>query len=126
MKVAGALAALVVVSTASGVAASPAGPGPTLQGRAVLPVETYAPGPPAGAFFAPNGPTVINGIRFPVPSQPVEGFSAVVAGRHEAACCQPTSIGRQSYRVDHTFWAGPNLAANRPNGRARLPVPNAN
>src|SRR5262245_18134385 len=57
-------------------AASP--PEPTLEGRAVLPVETYAPGPPSGSFFA--GQT-INGISFPTPSQPGEGFSAVLGGR---------------------------------------------
>src|SRR5262245_44735114 len=57
-------------------AASP--PEPMLEGRAVLPVETYAPGPPSGSFFA--GQT-INGISFPTPSQPVEGFSAVLSGR---------------------------------------------
>ena len=51
--------------------------GPRLAGRAVLPVETYAPGPPSGATF---GNTVIRGIRFPLPSQPVEGFSGIVAG----------------------------------------------
>ncbi|MGI9029617.1 MAG: esterase-like activity of phytase family protein [Ilumatobacteraceae bacterium] len=47
---------------------------PQLVGRAVLPVETYAPGPPAGNFY--TGPT--NGITFPLPSQPVAGFSAIV------------------------------------------------
>jgi glycerophosphoryl diester phosphodiesterase len=49
---------------------------PRLIGRAVLPVETLAPGPPAGA-----GATSNNGIVFPLPSQPVEGVSAIVAGR---------------------------------------------
>jgi glycerophosphoryl diester phosphodiesterase len=52
---------------------------PTLLGRAVLPVETYAPGPPAGTLL-PAG--TVNGITFPLPSQPVEGFSAIVDGRH--------------------------------------------
>lgn len=51
---------------------------PRLVGRAVLSVDTYAPGPPAGGFFA--GQT-INGITFPLASQPVEGFSAIVDGR---------------------------------------------
>ncbi|WP_157746399.1 hypothetical protein [Micromonospora inositola] len=51
----------------------------TLLGRAVLPVETYAPGPPSGTLLPPG---TVNGITFPLPSQPVEGFSAVVAGRH--------------------------------------------
>lgn len=57
--------------------------GPSLAGRAVLPVETYAPGPPAGSGLVPVGQTevVINGVHFPTPSQPVEGFSAIVAGR---------------------------------------------
>jgi glycerophosphoryl diester phosphodiesterase len=49
---------------------------PKLVGRAVLPVETLAPGPPAGANVADA-----NGIDFPLASQPVEGFSAIVEGR---------------------------------------------
>jgi hypothetical protein len=53
---------------------------PTLLGRAVLPVETYAPGPPSGSLFIP-GPGTVNGITFPLPSQPVEGISAIVDGR---------------------------------------------
>jgi glycerophosphoryl diester phosphodiesterase len=40
-------------------------------------VYTLAPGPPSGAALA--GTT--NGITFPLPSQPVEGFSAVLEGR---------------------------------------------
>ncbi|NES27943.1 hypothetical protein GCE86_09750 [Micromonospora terminaliae] len=52
---------------------------PTLLGRAVLPVETYAPGPPSGTLLPPG---TVNGITFPLPAQPVEGFSAIVDGRH--------------------------------------------
>ncbi|HZB39983.1 MAG TPA: hypothetical protein VE487_03410, partial [Ilumatobacter sp.] len=52
--------------------------GPVLEGRAVLDAETYAPGPPSGAFFA--GQT-INGVTFPNPSQPAIGYSGIVAGR---------------------------------------------
>ena len=52
--------------------------GPVLEGRAVLPAETYAPGPPSGAFFA--GQT-INGVTFPNPSQPAIGYSGIVEGR---------------------------------------------
>ena len=57
--------------------------GPSLAGRAVLPVGTYAPGPPSGSGLVPVGQTevAINGIHFPTPSQPVEGFSAIIAGR---------------------------------------------
>lgn len=56
---------------------------PQLVGRAVLPVETYADGPPSGAGLVPPGSTsvVINGVEFPTPSQPVEGFSGIVSGR---------------------------------------------
>jgi hypothetical protein len=53
---------------------------PKLLGRAVLPVATLAPGPPAGALVVP-GPGTVNGITFPLPSQPVEGFSSIVSGR---------------------------------------------
>jgi glycerophosphoryl diester phosphodiesterase len=67
--------AVVAVATQ---AASAAPPEPTLEGRAVLPVATYASGPESGKFF--EGQT-INGISFPTPSQPVQGFSAVVSGR---------------------------------------------
>jgi len=51
---------------------------PTLVGRAVLPADALAPGPPSGAAL---GTGVLNGIEFPRPQQPVAGFSAVVAGR---------------------------------------------
>jgi len=49
-----------------------------LVGRAVMPVNTYAPGPPSGSV----PPAEPNGITFPTPSQPVEGFSSVISGRH--------------------------------------------
>jgi glycerophosphoryl diester phosphodiesterase len=70
-----AIAAAVMASAGSAVATG--AQHPILQGRAVLPVETYAEGPPSGQFY--TGPT--NGITFPLPSQPVEGFSAMLAGR---------------------------------------------
>src|SRR4030095_1578051 len=43
------------------------------------PARAHAQGPPAGRFFPP---ATITGITFPLPSQPVEGFSAIVSGRH--------------------------------------------
>ncbi|MBC8163479.1 MAG: esterase-like activity of phytase family protein [Roseiflexaceae bacterium] len=46
----------------------------TLEGRAVLPADTFAAGPPSG--FAVTGST--NGRRVPFASQPVQGFSAVL------------------------------------------------
>jgi hypothetical protein len=51
----------------------------TLAGRAVLPAATLAPGPPAGTLLTPG---VVNGILFPRPSQPVQGFSSLIDGRH--------------------------------------------
>ena len=52
---------------------------PTLVGRAVLPYDTLAEGPPAGAFVVPS---TQNGVTFPLPSQPVEGFSGIIDGQH--------------------------------------------
>ncbi|WP_167880418.1 esterase-like activity of phytase family protein [Nocardioides guangzhouensis] len=52
---------------------------PVLVGRAVLPWDTFAGPPPAGAFLVP-GPGTVNGVQFPLPAQPVEGFSAIVDG----------------------------------------------
>ena len=49
---------------------------PRLIGRAVLPADTLAEGPPSGAAIAS-----LNGITFPRPSQPVAGFSAILEGR---------------------------------------------
>src|SRR3954447_15272768 len=49
----------------------------SLAGRAVLPVETYAPGPTSGNKFT----GFPNGIVFPLPSQPVQGFSSIIDGR---------------------------------------------
>jgi glycerophosphoryl diester phosphodiesterase len=74
--------AMTVLSGREVLASTPDGQNPpevTLAGRAVLPVETYAPGPVSGTFLTPG---VVNGITFPLPSQPVEGFSAIVDGRH--------------------------------------------
>jgi glycerophosphoryl diester phosphodiesterase len=49
------------------------GNGAVLEARAVLPADTFAPGPPAGALIAPA-----NGRTPPFPSQPVQGISAVL------------------------------------------------
>ncbi len=76
------LGSLVAVALAT-VLVSPAGASahrqPVLVGRAVLPVATYQAGSPdAGTFF--DGQK-INGISFKLDDQPVEGFSAIIAGR---------------------------------------------
>lgn len=51
----------------------------TLEGRAVLPAETYAAGPPSGALL---GTAPVNAITPPFTSQPVQGFSAVLPASH--------------------------------------------
>jgi hypothetical protein len=65
--------------------ATPSVRGPSLLGRAVLPFDTFAEGPPAGGYVVPGtgepGSGVVNGVAFPLPAQPVEGFSAIVAGK---------------------------------------------
>jgi glycerophosphoryl diester phosphodiesterase len=74
-----AAAALVLAPAVAAGAGGANGPeDATLVGRAVLPVATYAPGPPSGTFLPPG---VVNGITFPSATQPVEGFSSVVEGR---------------------------------------------
>jgi hypothetical protein len=47
----------------------------TLEGRAVLPARSFAPGPISGTLL---GGAPINGVLPPFPGQPVQGFSAVL------------------------------------------------
>ncbi len=72
---------------------------PSLVGRAVLPFDTFAGGPPAGAFVTPN-PN--NGVTFPLPAQPVEGFSSIVDGRHpgEYLAMADNGFGAKANSVD--------------------------
>jgi hypothetical protein len=74
-----AIAAMAISVLAGGAAAGAEDPpDATLVGRAVLPVQTYAEGPVSGTMLPPG---VVNGITFPLPSQPVQGFSSMVDGR---------------------------------------------
>ncbi|MDT4922387.1 MAG: hypothetical protein QOG01_100, partial [Pseudonocardiales bacterium] len=57
-------AAMVLGVLSGGAAADPRDTHVTLVGRAVLPVQTYADGPPSGTFLPPG---VVNGINFPLP-----------------------------------------------------------
>lgn len=98
-----ALAALPVL-LAPMVVSSPAGsepPGPTLIGRAVLPVATYA-GPPVSGAFVTGSPGTINGILFPLPGQPVQGFSSIVDGRQpgEFLAMPDNGFGGKANSVD--------------------------
>ena len=76
-----ALVGALVATSPSSSAASESRPHPTLVGRAVLPFDTLAGGPPSGAFVAPGGAGNVNGVTFPLSAQPVQGFSAIVDGR---------------------------------------------
>ncbi|MBL9005176.1 MAG: esterase-like activity of phytase family protein [Myxococcales bacterium] len=57
-------------------ACTPPAPSATLVGYARLPAATRAAGPPSGARL---GSSLLNGQRLPIPSQPVQGFSALVS-----------------------------------------------
>ena len=48
----------------------------TLEGRAVLPADTFAPGPPSGSGLGEDEPK--GGRKLPFMGQPVGGFSAVL------------------------------------------------
>jgi hypothetical protein len=66
------LACAVVLAFATGSAAQATPDRPILEARAVLPADTFAPGPVSGQFIA-------GGFRTgPFPSQPVQGISAVL------------------------------------------------
>ncbi len=49
--------------------------GPQVIGRAVLPADTFAPGPPSGRVLDPDE---LHSRARPFPSQPVQGFSALL------------------------------------------------
>jgi hypothetical protein len=75
------LCAALAAGLAVAAFAAPAGPvdhrEPTLLGRAILASDAYQPGPPSGAFIAPD-----NGVTPPFPGQPIPGFSAVLDAGH--------------------------------------------
>ena len=92
---------------------------PRLVGRAVLPVDTLADGPPSGA-----GHPDANGITFPLPSQPVEGFSAIVDGRRpgEILAMPDNGFGAKATRADfliRAYYLRPDFKTAR--GRDRRP-----
>lgn len=64
-----------LVAIASAALAPTALAAPTLTGRAVLPAQTFAPGPLSGALL---GTDPINGVTVPFQSQPVQGFSGAL------------------------------------------------
>src|SRR4028119_668590 len=49
--------------------------GPEVEGRAALPADTFALGPPSGSEL---GDDEINGRKLPFVDQPAQGFSGVI------------------------------------------------
>jgi len=73
------IASLLALALAPGAAAHDDNDMPQLLGRAVLPADTFAPGPQSGTLL---GTAPINGRTPPFPGQPVQGFSAVLDAGH--------------------------------------------
>jgi glycerophosphoryl diester phosphodiesterase len=70
--------------------------GTVLLARAVLPADTFAPGPPSGAFITPA-----NGRTPPFASQPVQGISAVLpAGRNGYWVMEDNGYGAKANSSD--------------------------
>lgn len=71
------IALITVVAATTALAATSARPErPLLEARAVIPANTFAPGPTSGQFI---GPGPINGVSVPfLNQQPVQGISAVL------------------------------------------------
>ena len=86
------------VALAAGAGSAQAAQAPTLLARAVLPAATFAPGPPSGAFIG-AGP--INGQTVPFPSQPVQGFSAILrAGGDSYLAMEDNGYGTKANSAD--------------------------
>jgi hypothetical protein len=69
-----------------------------LEGRAVLPAQTFAPGPVSGTLL---GSTPINGVAVPFASQPVQGVSAVLdAGGGDYWIMEDNGYGAKNNSAD--------------------------
>jgi len=87
----------VVLLWASPVAAQT--PEATLEGRAVLPADTFAPGPPSGSEL--DADEVVGGREAPFEGQPVGGVSAVVdAGGGEYLMMADNGFGTKGNSAD--------------------------
>jgi hypothetical protein len=74
-------------------------PKATLEGRAILPADTFAPGPPSGSGLGEDEPK--GGREPPFESQPVGGFSAVLdAGGGEYLAMTDNGFGSKGNSSD--------------------------
>jgi hypothetical protein len=75
-------------------------PRATLEGRAVLPADTFAPGPPSGSELSEDE-TTGRGRKPPFEGQPVGGFSAVLeAGGGEYLAMTDNGFGTKDNSAD--------------------------
>jgi glycerophosphoryl diester phosphodiesterase len=74
-------------------------PRATLEGRAVLPADTFAPGPPSGSGLGEDQPK--GGRESPFEGQPVGGFSAILdAGGGEYLGMTDNGFGSKGNSAD--------------------------
>ena len=103
MRVPGRVLVLAGALLTMAVAPAPAGAGSAaedgrLEGRAVLPFDTTAVGPPSGAALG-AGP--INGLTLPFANQPVQGFSGILAAGEDRWWAIPDNgYGRKENSAD--------------------------
>jgi hypothetical protein len=121
--VAGALAgASIAVGLAAPASAAPSHQ-VTLEGRAVLPARTFAPGPLSGTLL---GSAPINGVLPPFPGQPVQGFSAVLdAGNGRYWAMADNGYGAEENSKDfllRVYRITPDFATGRGGGRGTIRV----
>src|SRR5262245_7745213 len=106
------LAAALVSAATMTVGASADSGGSVLDARAVLPADTFAPGPASGAFITPA-----NGRTPPFPSQPVQGISAVnPAGDGSLWIMEDNGYGAQNNSADfllRVYRVSPNWETSR-------------
>jgi len=84
---------------------------PRLLGRAVLPADTFAPGPPSGTQLA-TAP--INGRTPPFASQPVQGFSAVLTNGSEYLAMPDNGFGAKANSADFLLRITASSPTSRP------------
>ena len=91
---------------------------PVLEARAVLPADTFGPGPVSGTAL---GPGPLNGRTPPFPSQPVQGFSALIedGGPGHYLALSDNGYGAKANSADFLLRAH-RLQVDFPTGQVRV------
>jgi hypothetical protein len=114
----GVLSAALAAGLAVCVLAAPAGAAddgePTLLGRGILASDAYQPGPPSGAFIAPD-----NGVTPPFPGQPIPASRpSSMPGTANSGRCPITATGRRpSPATSCSACIGSGRTSRRPRGQ---------